>query len=186
MVILDSRAEWRTLTIGRLGRSIASVGPREGCPLAHAHHKRSLSALRCQHSSARPRRHAEQVPAAPIWPSASPFEMSFRMPCRLGGRCDARRDTQSHVGRNSFECGGRFSGVMLKILTHTGCAEPLSDIATPIVCMRQAAMLPRGRATRRERGSREAPGESGSSRPKRVDRSGTRAGMVWVRPARVT
>ena len=47
---------------------------------------------------------------------------------------------------------------MFKILTHTGCAEPLSDSATPIVRMRQAVMLPRGRATRRERG-RESDGQ---------------------------
>ena len=151
LIILDTRAERRTLTIGRLGRSIASVGPCEGCPLAHAHHKRSLSALRCQHSSARPRRHAEQVPAAPIWPRASPFEMSFRMPCRHDGRCDARRDAQSHVGRNSCECGGRFSLVMFKTLTHTGYAEPLSDSATPIFRMRQAVILPRERTTQHER-----------------------------------
>ena len=91
--------------------------------------------------------------------------------CRAGWVDDAMLvATHNHTsaGTRLTECSGRFSEVMLKILTHTGCAEPLSDIATPIVCMRQAAMLPRGRATRRERGSRERwqpPGESGSSRP---------------------
>ena len=77
--------------------------------------------------------------------------MAFRMPCRLGGRWGAHRDALSHVGLKSFECVSRFSRVLLKILTHTGCVEPLSDSATPVVHMRHAAMLPCGRATRRER-----------------------------------